>query len=152
MRRRVAMTVGISALIAGWLFWTGTGVVAAAPKVYVGLFKDNAVAVLDTGPRTRLLRTIPVPKGPHGLVITPDGREGLREQRRRVHRQRHRHRPPTAWSTPSRSGRLRTASPISGDGRQVLCSASGTNQRVVIDTATDRVIAACRSRSRTTAP
>src|SRR5215211_2363797 len=47
---------------------------AAAPKAYVGLFKDNAVAVLDTG-TNRLQDTIPVPQGPHGIVMTPDGRK-----------------------------------------------------------------------------
>src|SRR5215813_14375484 len=47
---------------------------AAAPKAYVGLFKDNAIAVLDTG-TNRLQGTIPVPQGPHGLVMTPDGRK-----------------------------------------------------------------------------
>src|SRR5882672_10680692 len=45
---------------------------AAAPKAYVGLFKDNAVAVIDTATNS-VLKTIPVPVGPHGLVITPDG-------------------------------------------------------------------------------
>src|SRR2546425_7146403 len=44
----------------------------AAPKAYVGLFKDNAIAVLDTG-TNRLPGTIPVPQGPHGMVMTPDG-------------------------------------------------------------------------------
>ena len=38
---------------------------AAAPKAYVGLFRDDAVAVIDTA-SNRVLRTIPVPKGPHG--------------------------------------------------------------------------------------
>src|SRR5713101_9902993 len=47
---------------------------AAGPKVYVGLFKDDAVAVVDTA-QNRVVSTIPVPKGPHGLVITPDGRK-----------------------------------------------------------------------------
>jgi len=46
---------------------------APAPKAYVGLFKDNAVAVIDTG-SNKVLTTIAVPVGPHGLVITPDGR------------------------------------------------------------------------------
>src|SRR6266487_4234449 len=46
---------------------------APAPKAYVGLFNDNAVAVLDTG-TNQILSTIPVPTGPHGIVITPDGR------------------------------------------------------------------------------
>ncbi|HLY65090.1 MAG TPA: hypothetical protein VKU60_06130, partial [Chloroflexota bacterium] len=43
----------------------------AAPKAYVGLFKDNAVGVIDTATQ-RELTTIPVPAGPHGLVMTPD--------------------------------------------------------------------------------
>ncbi len=49
--------------------------VQAAPalKAYIGLFKDNAVAVLDTS-TNQVLSKIPVPVGPHGLVITPDGR------------------------------------------------------------------------------
>ena len=47
---------------------------AAGPKVYVGLFKDDAVAVIDTA-QNRVVSTVAVPKGPHGLVITPDGRK-----------------------------------------------------------------------------
>src|SRR6266498_5137559 len=47
---------------------------AAGPKVYVGLFKDDAVAVVDSA-QNRVVSTIAVPKGPHGLVITPDGRK-----------------------------------------------------------------------------
>jgi YVTN family beta-propeller protein len=46
---------------------------ATAPKAYIGLFKDNAVAVLDTG-TNKVMKTIPIPTGPHGLVVTPDGR------------------------------------------------------------------------------
>ena len=44
-----------------------------SPKAYIGLFKDNAVAVLDTA-SNQVLKTIPIPAGPHGLVVTPDGR------------------------------------------------------------------------------
>src|SRR5262245_14028524 len=39
----------------------------AAPKAYVGLFGDNAVAVIDTA-TNRLVKTLPVPAGPEGLV------------------------------------------------------------------------------------
>ena len=46
---------------------------ANGPKAYVGLFKDNAVAVIDTANNSVLAR-ISVPTGPHGMVITPDGR------------------------------------------------------------------------------
>src|SRR5262245_32363552 len=52
----------------------GSPSAATARKAYVGLFKDNAVAVLDTG-TDRVLRTIPIPPGPHGIAITPDGRK-----------------------------------------------------------------------------
>jgi YVTN family beta-propeller protein len=50
-----------------------TKTASTGPKAYIGLFKDNAVAVLDTA-SNQLLTTIPIPTGPHGLVITPDGR------------------------------------------------------------------------------
>src|SRR5262249_23127581 len=43
-------------------------------KAYVGLFKDQAIGVLDTA-TNRVLHTIAVPPGPHGLAITPDGRK-----------------------------------------------------------------------------
>ena len=61
------------------MMWAGTARTPAsaampgAPKAYVGLFNDNAVAVIDTG-TNRVLTTIPIPAGPHGLVISPDGR------------------------------------------------------------------------------
>lgn len=45
---------------------------AGAPRAYVGLFKENAVAVLDVSSNT-VVKKIPVPAGPHGLVATPDG-------------------------------------------------------------------------------
>src|ERR1700716_1347989 len=44
-----------------------------APKAYIGLFKDNAIAVLDTA-SNKVIKTIAIPAGPHGLVVTPDGR------------------------------------------------------------------------------
>ena len=44
-----------------------------APKPYVGLFGDNSVAVLDTATK-QVMKTIPIPTGPHGLVMTPDGK------------------------------------------------------------------------------
>lgn len=45
----------------------------AAPKAYVGNFKDNTVSVVDTG-KGAVIATIPVAAGPHGMVVTPDGR------------------------------------------------------------------------------
>lgn len=45
---------------------------ASAPKAYIGLFKDDAVAVLDTS-TNQVVKRISIPAGPHGLVVTPDG-------------------------------------------------------------------------------
>src|SRR3989442_14942960 len=50
-----------------------TGMNAPVTKAYIGLFKDNAVAVLDTSSNT-VVKKIAIPTGPHGLVVTADGR------------------------------------------------------------------------------
>jgi YVTN family beta-propeller protein len=50
-----------------------SGIAVAAPKAYVGNFADNTVSVLDTG-AGKIVATIPVVQGPHGMAITPDGR------------------------------------------------------------------------------
>jgi YVTN family beta-propeller protein len=73
---RMWWTIASAVVLAVLPVMSGTSVAAAAasPKAYVGLFQDNAVAVLDAG-SGRLLRTIPVAAGPHGLVITKDGRQ-----------------------------------------------------------------------------
>ena len=46
---------------------------AAAPKAYVGNFKDSTVSVVDTGTNT-VVKTVPVAAGPHGMAVSPDGR------------------------------------------------------------------------------
>ena len=45
---------------------------SAHVKAYAGIFKDNTVAVLDVA-AGRVLSTIPVPAGPHGMAISRDG-------------------------------------------------------------------------------
>ncbi len=108
-----------------------------APKAYVGLFQDNAIAVIDTATQ-RVLRTISIPAGPHGLVITPDGH----------------------WVYASSDGDSKVSvidttidqvaktievgkSPhglaITPDGRQVLVADFGTSMVVFIDTASNQV-------------
>ena len=64
-----ALTLVVEVALAAW-----ASPAPAGPKLYVGLFRDNAVAVVDTA-TNRVVGTIPVPKGPHGLVVTPDGRK-----------------------------------------------------------------------------
>jgi YVTN family beta-propeller protein len=111
---------------------------AAGPKAYVGLFQDNAVAVLDTSSQ-RVLSTVAVPAGPHGIVVTPDGRKVYVSS--------------DGASTVSVVDTARdqvTASvevgaephglAITPDGRQVLVGGWGANQVLLIDTATDRVV------------
>ena len=110
---------------------------AAGTKAYVGLFKDDAVAVIDVT-QNRVLSTIRVPKGPHGLVITPDGRKVYVSS--------------DGASTVSviDTGKDAVvnsidvgANPhglaISRDGRKVLVSGFGSDRVLVIDTATDKV-------------
>jgi YVTN family beta-propeller protein len=65
MRRLVVLLFGLYLSIA-------PQAAAATPKAYVGLFKDDAVAVVDPLGQ-HVLKTISVPPGPHGLVVTPDG-------------------------------------------------------------------------------
>src|SRR5438067_4260228 len=74
MLKRVAVLLWVLVLMGGWAIGTGSLSAAGAPKAYVGLFKDDAVAVVDTA-QNKVLDTIAVPKGPHGLVVTPDGRK-----------------------------------------------------------------------------
>ena len=134
--RQLAAGVVILALVAAS---GGAGAaLGAGQKVYVGLFKDDAVAVIDTA-QNKVIATIPVPKGPHGLVITPDGRKVYVSS--------------DGASTVSVIDTVTDkvvgsievgANPhglaMSQDGRRLLVSAFGTNRSLLIDTATDRVV------------
>ena len=46
---------------------------AAGPKAYVGNFKDSTVSVIDTT-SGKVVATVPVAAGPHGMGVSPDGR------------------------------------------------------------------------------
>src|SRR5258705_3215730 len=50
-----------------------TPIFAAGPKAYIGNFKDNSVSVIDTD-AGKVVATVPVAAGPHGMAITQDGR------------------------------------------------------------------------------
>ncbi len=109
----------------------------SAPKAYVGLFKDNAVAVLDTRANA-VVTTIPVPPGPHGIVVTPDGGKVYVSS--------------DGASTVSvidtatdrvvkslEVGSTPHGLAISPDGARILVSVFGANQAVIIDTARDQI-------------
>jgi YVTN family beta-propeller protein len=62
------------ALAVGLCFGASAGSArAAAAKAYVANFKDNSVSVIDTG-AGKVVATVPVSAGPHGMAITKDGR------------------------------------------------------------------------------
>jgi len=112
---------------------------AVGPKAYVGLFGDNAVAVVDTG-SNRVMKTIPVPTGPHGLVVTPDGSK--------VYVSSDGATTVSVISTLTDAivgsievGMTPHGLAMSPDGKQVLLSDFGGDQAEVIDTATDAVVA-----------
>src|SRR5215813_5444732 len=135
MRR---LTVGFAALMLTTALAGATMAPAAGPKAYVGLFKDDAVAVIDVT-QNRVLKTIPVPKGPHGLVVTPNGRKVYVSSDGAS----------TVTVIDTGADRVITsievgANPhglaVSRDGSRVLVLGWGSNRALVIDTTTDRVI------------
>src|SRR5262249_29878430 len=98
----------------------------------------NAVAVLDTA-SNKVLGTIPVPTGPHGLVVTPDGRKVYVSS--------------DGASTVSvidtatdkvtssiEVGATPHGLAISPDGRQVLVSGCGSSQAAIAATTSDPVV------------
>jgi YVTN family beta-propeller protein len=110
---------------------------APAPKAYIGLFKDNAVAVLDTSTNT-VKKTISIPAGPHGLVITPDGRWVYASSDGAS----------TVSVIDTRTdevsatidvGPIPHGLAITPDGSQVLVASFGTDQVEAIDTRTNQV-------------
>jgi YVTN family beta-propeller protein len=138
MLTRITTLGWMAALLTGWLVGAGPGSALGAPKVYVGVFKDDAVAVIDTA-QNKVTTTIPVPKGPHGLVVTPDGRKVYVSSDGAN----------TVSVVDTGSDRVVATIDVgtnphgvavSGDGRRVLVLGWGTNRALVIDTSTDRVI------------
>src|SRR2546425_11803511 len=138
MLKRGAVVLGVLASWGGWVVGTGSLMAAGAPKVYVGLFKDDAVAVLDTA-QNKVLATIAVPRGPHGLVVTPDGRKIYVSSDGAA----------TVSVIETAADRVVAsidvgANPhglaVSGDGSRVLVLGWGSNHALVIDTTADRVI------------
>jgi YVTN family beta-propeller protein len=137
------MAASVVALVAAIFFYgrgflPGGNTQPAAPKAYVGLFKDNAVAVVDTG-TNRVLKTIPIPPGPHGLVATPDGR--------RVYASSDGASTvsviDTATDTVAASidvGKTPHGLAITPDGKYVLVAIFGTSEVAFIDTKNNQIV------------
>jgi YVTN family beta-propeller protein len=140
--RAVSLALAIGLAMMAWASAIPSPTLAAmghAPKAYVGLFSDNAVAVIDTG-TNRVLSTIALPAGPHGLVISPDGR--------RVYASSDGASTVSVISTVTdrvvssiEVGKSPHGLAISRDGRQVLVAVFGTNQVVAIDTVRNQIVA-----------
>jgi len=111
---------------------------ANAPKAYVGVFKDNTVAVIDTGTNT-VIKTIPVPVGPHGLVMTLDGHfvyvSSDGDTKVSVI--------DTTTDTIVNTievGKAPNGLTLTPDGKQLLVAVFGTGQVVFIDTMTNKIL------------
>ena len=73
VRRQILLRLlGVGAVLAGLAQLQAvstTTVQAVGPKAYVGLFGEDAVAVIDTDTR-QVIGKISIPPGPHGLDRT----------------------------------------------------------------------------------
>jgi len=115
------------------------GNAGAAPKAYVGNFKDNTVSVIDTDAGA-VVATVPVVTGPHGMGVTPDGRRVF-----------------VSGDSSSSVSVIDTATDrviqtievgktphgiaITPDGKMVLVGVYGDNRVAFIDTASNTVVA-----------
>jgi YVTN family beta-propeller protein len=57
-----------------WLVTAWSSASIAQTKAYVGNFKDNTVSIVDTA-QAKVLATVPVGTGPHGMAASLDGRQ-----------------------------------------------------------------------------
>lgn len=111
---------------------------APLPRAYIGLFGDNAVAVVDTD-ASKVVATIPV-SAPDGLVVTPDGAK-LYVSSNNGHVVDVINPATESVEKTIEVGTQPAGLSISGDGRYVVVSVQGDGQAAIIDTGTDTVIA-----------
>jgi len=109
----------------------------AAPKAYIALHDEGALAVVDTGANV-VLGYIPVPLGAHGVAMTPDGSKVYvgSDQLSMVS--------VIDTATDAIVAQIEVGtSPhglsLSPDGRQLVVSVQGEDEVVIIDTTTDRI-------------
>jgi YVTN family beta-propeller protein len=140
LRMRTA-TIGASLVAVAALVTGGMPMAAAqdaAPKAYVGLFGDNAVTVVDTA-TNQVTKTVPIPTGPHGLVITPDNKW--------VYASSDGDSVVSVINTTTDEvsssidvGTMPHGLAITPDGSRVLVAGFGTDQVEAIDTGTNQVV------------
>jgi YVTN family beta-propeller protein len=110
----------------------------AGPKAYVGDFADSTVSAVDTE-AGKIVATIPVAAGPHGMAITADGRtvfvSGDGSSSVSVI--------DTATDTVAKTievGKTPNGVTLTPDGRLLLVTVYGDNKIVFVDTATQSVV------------
>src|SRR5262245_21954697 len=113
---------------------------APAAKAYIANFKDNTVSVIDTE-AGKVIATIPVAAGPHGMAITPDGRtvyvSGDGSSSLNVI--------DTATDTVVKTitvGKTPNGIALTPDNRLLLVTVYDENQVVLVDTSTQTVVGA----------
>ena len=124
---RVGLAIFVAALLS-------TANAVAGQKAYVGNFADNTVSAVDTETR-KVVATIPVANGPHGMAITADGRtvyvSGDGSSSVSVI--------DTASDTVAKTievGKAPNGVTLTPDGKQLLVTIYGDNKIVFVDTAT----------------
>ena len=125
--------LGVSAMLCAL-----AGVAFAGPKAYIGNFKDNTVSVVDTS-TAAVIATIAVAEGPHGMLLSPDGRTlyvgGDGSSALSVI--------DTATDRVARTltvGRTPHGLAQTPDGKRLLVAVYGEDRVAVIDTATQREV------------
>ncbi len=124
---RVGLAIFVAVLLS-------TANAVAGQKAYVGNFADNTVSAVDTETR-KVVATIPVANGPHGMAITADGRtvyvSGDGSSSVSVI--------DTASDTVAKTievGKAPNGVTLTPDGKQLLVTIYGDNKIVFVDTAT----------------
>jgi len=109
----------------------------AGPKAYIGNFADNTVSAVDTA-TGKVVATIPVAAGPHGMAISSDGRtvyiSGDGSSSVSVI--------DTASDAVTKTievGKTPNGITLTGDGKQLLVTIYGDNKIVFVDTATQAI-------------
>jgi len=109
----------------------------AGPKAYIGNFADNTVSAVDTA-TGKVVATIPVAAGPHGMAISSDGHtvyiSGDGSSSVSVI--------DTASDAVTKTievGKTPNGITLTGDGKQLLVTIYGDNKIVFVDTATQAI-------------
>ena len=125
-------------ILASGVLVTAASTAAAAPKVYVGNFADNTVSVIDSQ-SDKVVATVPVVAGPHGMAISADGRTvyvtGDASSAMSVI--------DTSTDTVARTvevGKAPNGIALTPDGKQLLVTVNGDDKLAFLDTASQTMV------------